>query len=108
MAAEVVKQTAKTTLRKFTVEEKIGIVLEGLRGRIPVSELCRKHGIQSSVYHKWSKAFLDAGRDGLAKETHRDAKTKEVLRLKEENESLKTAVAEIILENKQLKKSIGL
>ena len=108
MAAEVVKQLRKTTRRKFTVEEKIGIVLEGLRGEIPVSELCRKHGIQSSVYYKWSKAFLEAGRGGLTKETSRDANKQEVLRLKEENESLKTAVAEIILENKHLKKSIGL
>ena len=101
MATDVVKQIRKATRRKFTAEDKIQIVLEGLRGEIPVSELCRKHGIASSIYYKWSKAFLDAGKNGLTKDTHRDATTDEVRRLKEENASLKTAVAEIILENQR-------
>ena len=104
MATDVVKQIRKATRRKFTAEEKIRVVLEGLRGEIPVSELCRKHGIPSSIYYKWSKAFLDAGKNGLT----RDATTDEVRRLKDENASLKTAVAETILENQRLKKSMGL
>ena len=108
MATNVVKQIRKATRRKFTAEEKIRVVLEGLRGEIPVSELCRKHGIPSSAYYKWSKAFLDAGKNGLTKDTHRDATTDEVRRLKEENASLRTAVAEIILENQRIKKSLGL
>jgi len=108
MATDVVKQIRKATRRKFTAEEKIRIVLEGLRGEIPVAELCRKHGIPSSVYYKWSKAFLDAGKNGLTRDTHRDATTDEVRRLKDENASLKTAVAETILENQRLKKSMGL
>ena len=108
MATDVVKQIRKATRRKFSAEEKILIVLEGLRGEIPVSELCRKHGIPSLIYYKWSKAFLDAGKNGLTKDTYRDATTDEVRRLKEENASLKTGVAEIILENQRIKKSLGL
>jgi len=108
MATNVVKQIRKATRRKFTAEEKIRVVLEGLRGEIPVSELSRKYGIQSSIYYKWSKAFLDAGKNGLTRDTHRDATTNEVRRLKEENASLKTAVAETILDNQRLKKSLGL
>ena len=108
MATNVVKQIRKATRRKFTAEDKIRIILEGLRGELPVSDLCRKHGIQSSVYYKWSKAFLDAGKNGLTRDTHRDATTDEVRRLKEENAALKTAVAEVILENQKIKKSLGL
>ena len=108
MATDVVKQIRKATRRKFTAEEKIRVVLESLRGEIPVSELCRKYGIPSSIYYKWSKAFLNAGKNGLTKDTHRDATIDEVRRLKEENASLKTAVAEVILENQKIKKSMGL
>jgi transposase-like protein len=74
MATNVVKQIRRVTRRKFSAEEKIRVVLEGLRGEIPVSELCRKHGIQSSIYYKWSKAFLDAGKNGLTRDTQRDAR----------------------------------
>jgi transposase len=108
MATDVVKQIRKATRRKFTAEKKIRVVLEGLRGEVPVSELCRKHGISSPIYYKWSKAFLEAGKNGLTRDTQRDATTDEVHRLKEENASLKTAVAETILENQRLKKSLGL
>lgn len=73
MATNVVKQIRKATRRKFSAEEKIRIVLEGLRGEIPVSELCRKYGIQNSVYYKWSKAFLDAGKTGLTRSFKMDA-----------------------------------
>ena len=58
MTADIVKQIRKATRRRFTAEEKIRIVLEGLRGEIPITDLCRKEGIQSSIYYKWSKAFL--------------------------------------------------
>ena len=104
MATDVVKQIRKATHRKFTAEEKIRVVLEGLRGENPISEICRRHNIPSSIYYKWSKAFLDAGKNGLTRDTQRDATTDEVRRLKEENTSLKTAVAETILENQRLKK----
>ena len=108
MATDVVKQIRKATRRRFSADEKIRIVLEGLRGEIPITELCRKEGIQPSVYYKWSKAFLDAGKNGLTRDTKRDATTVEVRRLKEENEALKKAVAETVLDNQRLKKSLGL
>ena len=108
MATDVVKQIRRATRRRFSAEEKIRIVLEGLRGETPIAGLCRKQGIQSSIYYKWSKAFLDAGKNGLARDTRRDATTDEVVRLKDENEALKKAVAESVLENQRLKKSLGL
>ena len=107
-AEKTVRDIRRATRRDYSAEEKIRIVLEGLRGEVPVSELSRKYGIQSSIYYKWSKAFLDAGKNGLTRDTHRDATTDEVRRLKEENASLKTAVAETILDNQRLKKSLGL
>mgnify|MGYP003724946053 CR=1 FL=1 len=90
--------------RKYTPEEKIRIVLEGLRGEIPITELCRQQGIQPSIYYKWSKALLDAGKNGLTRDTQRDATFQEVRRLKEENDALKRAVAEMVLDNQRLKK----
>ena len=99
-----VRTVKAATRRKYTPEEKIRIVLEGLRGEIPITELCRQEGIQPSIYYKWSKAFLDSGKNGLTRETSRDATSGEVRRLKEENEALKKAVAEMVLENQKLKK----
>ena len=64
---DVVKQIRKATRRKFSADEKIRIVLEGLRGETPISEICRREGIASSVYYKWSKSFLEAGKNGLTK-----------------------------------------
>ena len=104
----VVKQIRRATRRKFSSDEKIRIVLEGLRGEIPVSELCRREGISSVLYYRWSKAFLDSGKNGLQKDTKRDATSDEVKRLKEENNDLKRAVAEGALEVQRLKKSLGL
>ena len=108
MATDVVKQIRKATRRRFSADEKIRIVLEGLRGELPITELCRIESIQPSVYYKWSKAFLDAGKNGLTRDTRRDATTVEVRRLKEENDALKKAVAETVLDNQRLKKSLGL
>jgi len=108
MGLDVVKQIRRATRRKFTADEKIRVVLEGLRGEIPVTELCRREGIHPTIYYKWSKAFLEAGKNGLTRDTHRDATTDEVRKLKDENEALKKAVAESVLENQKLKKSLGL
>lgn len=108
MATDVVKQIRRATRRRFSADEKIRIVLEGLRGELPITELCRIESIQPSVYYKWSKAFLDAGKNGLTRDTRRDATTVEVRRLKEENDALKKAVAETVLDNQRLKKSLGL
>jgi transposase len=108
MAKNVVQEIRKATRRKFTAEEKIRIVLEGLRGEIPVTELSRREGIAPTVYYRWSKEFLEAGKNGLTRETLRDATSDEVRRLKEENEALKKVVAETLLDNLRLKKSLGL
>jgi transposase len=104
----VVKEIRRATRRKFNAEEKIRIVLEGLRGEVSVSELCRREGIAPTVYYRWSRSFLDAGKNGLTRETQRDATTDEVRRLKEENESLKRALAESILDVQRYKKSLGM
>ena len=104
----VVQQIRRATRRRFSAEEKIRIVLEGLRGVIPVTELCRREGISSALYYRWSKAFLDAGKNGLTRDTQRDATAGEVQHLKEENTDLKRALAETMLDVQRLKKSLGL
>lgn len=108
MATDVIKQIRRATRRKFSADEKIRIVLEGLRGEIPVTELCRREGIQPSIYYRWSKAFLEAGKNGLMRDTQREATSDEVRQLKDENTALKKAVAESVLEVQRLKKTLGL
>ena len=105
---DVVRQIRKATRRRFSAEEKIRIVLEGLYGEHSISEICRRESIAASVYYKWSKAFLDAGKNGLTKETLRDASSDEVRRLKAENEDLKKALAESMLDVIKYKKSLGM
>ena len=107
-AKEVVSQIKRATRRKFSAEEKIRIVLEGLRGENPISQLCRREGIAASIYYKWSKEFLEAGKNGLTRAVLRDATTDEVKKLKSENEDLKKAVAELMLDNMRYKKSLGM
>jgi transposase len=104
----VIAQIKKATRRKFSADEKIRIVLEGLRGEASISEVCRREGIASSVYYKWSKSFLEAGRNGLTRDTLRDATSDEVKRLRQENEQLKQSLADAILETQRYKKSFGL
>jgi transposase len=104
----IVKEIRKATRRKFSAEDKIRIVLEGLRGEIPVSELCRVEGIAPTMYYRWSKSFLEAGKNGLTKDTKRDATSDEVRKLREENGFLKKALAETVLEVQRLKKSLGI
>jgi transposase len=105
---DVVKQIRKATRRKFSADEKIRIVLEGLRGENSISEICRREGIAASVYYKWSKAFLEAGKNGLTKAILRDATSDEVRALKQDNADLKKAVAEMVLEVQRYKKSLGM
>ncbi|MBN2456546.1 MAG: transposase [Sedimentisphaerales bacterium] len=104
----IVSQIKKATRRKFSAEDKIRVVLEGLRGQISITELCRKEGIAVTMYYKWSKAFLESGKNGLTLDTKRDATTDEVRYLKEENQDLKKAVAELHLEVQRYKKSLGM
>ena len=105
---DVITQIRKATRRKFSAEEKIRIVLEGLRGETSISEICRREGIASSVYYKWSKAFLESGKNGLTRAVIRDATSEEVRGLKQENTDLKKAVAELVLEVQRYKKSLGM
>jgi len=105
---DVVKQIRKATRRKFSAEEKIRIVLEGLRGQMPISEICRRECIAASVYYKWSKSFLEAGKNGLTRAILRDATGEEVRQFKQENSDLKKAVAELMLDNMRYKKSLGM
>jgi transposase len=104
----VVAQIKRATRRKFSADEKIRIVLEALRGEISISELCRRESIAVSVYYKWSKEFLQAGKNGLTKETLRDATSDEVKKLKSENQQLKESLADAILEVQRYKKSLGM
>ena len=101
-----VREIRRRTRRKFAPEEKVRIVLEGLRGEQSISELCRREGIASNLYYRWSKDFLEAGKKRLAGDTVREANTDEVVGLKKENKDLKQAVAELYLRNDWLKKSL--
>lgn len=107
IAKDVVKQIRRNTRRKFSADEKIRIVVESLRGEIPISELCRKEGIQPSLFYRWSKQFLEAGKNGLTRETKRNASDDEVRELKSENEQFKIALAEEHLKVLKYKKSLG-
>ena len=102
----LIKNIRLKTNRSYGSEEKIRIVLEGLRGETSIAELCRKYGINDSVYYKWSKDFLEAGKKRLSGDTEREANSSEVHNLKKENDNLKKAVADLYLHNELLKKSL--
>ncbi len=101
-----VRAIRRRTRRKFSPEEKIRIVLEGLRGEESISELCRREGIAANLYYRWSKDFLEAGKKQLAGDTVREATSDEVKELRAENRELKEVVAEVTLKNRVLKKSL--
>ena len=103
---QVLKDIRLRTRRHCSAEEKIRIVLEGLRGEENISELCRREGIAASMYYGWSKEFLDAGKRRLAGDTARAATSDEVKELRREAKALKEAVADLTLENRLLKKSM--
>jgi transposase len=105
-AEQVVRDIRRETRRKYSAEEKIRIVLEGLRGEDSIAELCRREGINPNMYYKWSKEFLEAGKARLTGDTKREATSNEVDGLRHENEQLKQVVAELLLKNRVLKKSV--
>ena len=105
-AEQVVKGIRRATRRHFSAEDKIRIVLEGLRGDDSIAELCRKEGIAQSLYYTWSKEFMEAGKRRLAGDTARAATTDEVKDLRREASALKECVADLTLENRLLKKSM--
>ncbi len=105
-AEKVVKDIRRATRRQFGAEEKIRIVLEGLRGEDSIAELCRREGINQNLYYRWSKDFLEAGKKRLAGDTAREATSDEVRQLSREALALKEAVADLTLDNRLLKKSM--
>ena len=105
-ATKIVKDIRRANRKLYSAEEKIRIVLEGLRGETTIAELCRQEGIAQSMYYKWSKEFLEAGKQRLAGDTARAAPTDEVKDLRREARDLKEVVAEQTLELRLLKKSM--
>ena len=104
-AEQVIKEIRRATRRQFSAEEKIGIVLSGLRGEDSIAALCRREGIVQHLYYRWSKEFLEAGKTRLAGDTARSATPQEVTDLRREASALKEVVAELVLENRLLKKA---
>src|SRR5205823_14761894 len=104
-AEQLVKEIRRATRRQFSAEEKIRIVLTGLRGEDSIAELCRREGIVENLYYRWSKEFLEAGKKRLAGDTARAATSDEVKELRREASALKEVVAELTLENRLPKKS---
>jgi transposase len=105
-ADKLVKNIRRRTSRKYSAEEKIRIVLAGLRGEESIAALCRREGIAESLYYKWSKEFLEAGKRRLSGDTERQATSPEVKELRSEALALKECVADLTLENRLLKKSM--
>jgi len=102
---KLVRDIRRATRRHRSAEEKIRIVLEGLRGESSIAELCRREGIAESLYYSWSKEFLEAGKRRLAGDTTREATSSQVKDLRGELTALKEVVADLTLENRLLKKS---
>jgi transposase len=103
---KVVREIHRRTRRRFSAEEKIRIILEGLRGEESIAELCRREGLAPNLYYRWSKEFLEAGKKRLLGDTVRAATAPEVTALREENNRLKQVLAETVLENRLLKKTV--
>ena len=105
-AEGTVRNIRRRTRKKYNTEDKIRIIVEGLRGEMTVAELCRREGVSQSLYYKWSKEFLEAGKSRLAGNTKREAGSSEVQEMREELDQLKLMVAELSLENRRLKKTL--
>ncbi len=105
-AEKTVRDIRRATRRKYSAEEKIRIVIEGLRGEDSIAELCRREGINANVYYRWSREFMEAGKKRLAGDVVREATTDEVKELRAESAALKEALAEQLMENRLLKKSV--
>jgi len=105
-AEKAVKEIRRAIRRRFSAEEKIRIVLEGLRGEESIAELCRREKINQNLYYRWSKEFLEAGKKRLAGDTAREASSDEVKTLRSQASQLKELLAEVMIENRLLKKSV--
>jgi transposase len=105
-AEKTVRDIRRATRRQYSAEEKVRIVIAGLRGEDSVAELCRKEGINQNLYYRWSKDFLEAGKKRLAGDTAREATSDEVKAIQAQARQLKELLAELLLENRLLKKSV--
>ena len=103
-----IKEIKRRTRRTFSIEEKIKIVLEGLRGEDSIKALCRKYSIHENLFYKWNKEFLEAGKKRLAGDTTREATSDEVVELKKENQRLKVMIADLVLRYDIVKKSLDM
>lgn len=103
---KTVRDIRRKTRKKYSTEEKIRVVLEGLRGEDSIAAICRREGISANLYYRWSKDFLEAGKKRLQGDTVREATSSEVNGLRSENEQFKQLVAELSLKNRVLKKSL--
>jgi len=101
-----VRDIRRRTRKKYSAEEKIRIVLEGLRAEDSVAELCRREGINPNVYYRWSKEFMEAGKKRLSGDIVREATSDEVKELRAEASALKETLGEVVMENRLLKKSV--
>ena len=103
----VVRQIRRKSRRRYSSEEKIRIVLEGLKGEESIAEICRREGISPNLYYTWSKEFLEAGKRRLMGDTKREATSSEVMELRKENSQLKQLVADLSLKNQGLNRSLA-
>jgi len=101
----IVREIKRNTRRKFSAEEKIRIILEGLRGEESITTICRREGINPNLYYRWSKSFLEAGKKRLSGDTQREATTDEVIQLRRENDDLKKILGATYLKYEQFKES---
>jgi len=104
-ARQLIRRAKRATRRKFPAEEKIRIVMEGVRAEVSIADLCRREGIHPTIYYMWLKDFMEAGKGRLRGDARREATSDEVTQLRGENERLKQLVADLSLENLALKKS---
>ncbi len=104
-ARQLIRRAKRASRRKFPAEEKIRIVMEGIRAEVSIANLCRREGIHPTIYYKWLKDFMEAGKGRLRGDAKREATSDEVHQLRGENERLKQLVADLSLENLTLKKS---
>jgi transposase len=104
-ARALIRKTKRATRRRFPTEEKIRMVMEGIRGEISVSELCRREGIHPTIYYKWLEDFMEAGKARMRGDTLREATSEEVKLLRQENQRLKQLVADLSVANLLLKKN---
>ena len=107
-ADKTVRAIRRKTRKQYSAEEKIRIVIAGLRGEESIAALCRSEGIAESLYYSWSKEFLEAGKKRLSGDTVRQTTSNEVRNLKRENRDMKEALADLLLENRLLKKSMNM